>query len=396
MKIVHVCTFGTYTDSFSYQENVLPRYHADMGHDVTVIAQNKAFDYSGKIVDFDEQKYTDEYGVQIIRVCYKKYIFKTITDVFSYARIFKYLKTINPDLIFVHDAQLTTLTYFDIRKYCNRINPSCIVFGDVHADIYNTSPNKKNIFKKSFLHFYKYLFFKKVIPIYKKIYCVAQSCLEYAEAVLKIPSEKLDLLPLGFDDKLLICKDRDSIRHSLRTKYHLADDDIIVVHGGKLDSKKKTIELIQAISNIGNKKIKLFIFGGVSECYFNELFAAIEKNDFVYYFGPLKPSEYYDLYLSSDIAVFPGGQSAIWQEAIGCGLPLVVYYRNGMTEYLNRCGNAAFFCNQDVDSIKLKLIELLNYNCLRQMKDAAAKASSFFSYKNSARRIMNDYYYFKR
>ena len=36
-KIVHVCLCGPFSDGFSYQENILTKYHARMGLEVHVI-----------------------------------------------------------------------------------------------------------------------------------------------------------------------------------------------------------------------------------------------------------------------------------------------------------------------------------------------------------------------
>lgn len=38
MKIVHICVTGIWGEQYAYQENLLPRYHRKMGHDVTIVA----------------------------------------------------------------------------------------------------------------------------------------------------------------------------------------------------------------------------------------------------------------------------------------------------------------------------------------------------------------------
>ena len=38
MKIVHVCLCGTFGEDYAYQDNLLPKYHRKLGHDVTIIA----------------------------------------------------------------------------------------------------------------------------------------------------------------------------------------------------------------------------------------------------------------------------------------------------------------------------------------------------------------------
>ena len=43
MKIVHICLACFYVDGMGYQENLLPKYHAQK-HDVTIITSDFAFD----------------------------------------------------------------------------------------------------------------------------------------------------------------------------------------------------------------------------------------------------------------------------------------------------------------------------------------------------------------
>ena len=37
MKIVHLCLCSFFPDNYSYQENLLPKYHKRLGYDVEVI-----------------------------------------------------------------------------------------------------------------------------------------------------------------------------------------------------------------------------------------------------------------------------------------------------------------------------------------------------------------------
>jgi hypothetical protein len=46
MKIIHICQY--YNDGFGYQENLLPRYQAKLGHDVMVITSDRMSYFSGK------------------------------------------------------------------------------------------------------------------------------------------------------------------------------------------------------------------------------------------------------------------------------------------------------------------------------------------------------------
>lgn len=45
--------------------------------------------------------------------------------------------------------------------------------------------------------------------------------------------------------------------------------------------------------------------------------------------GALNQEEIYNLYLATDLAVFPGAPSCLRQEAVGAGLPIIMYVNPG-------------------------------------------------------------------
>lgn len=49
MKVVHLCLGSFYPDNYSYQENLLPKFHKELGHCVEVIASTQSFDENGKV-----------------------------------------------------------------------------------------------------------------------------------------------------------------------------------------------------------------------------------------------------------------------------------------------------------------------------------------------------------
>ena len=392
MKILHLCLYGPYTDGFSYQENLIPIYHKKMGLDVIIVANNTVFDYSGGVTCIEEGTYVDSNDIKIYRMAYKRILSSKFTHFFAKVNLRKLLEEEMPDIIFVHDAQLSCLSYLSVLKYKKRINPNVVIVGDIHTDIYNAElvgQKKKSFFKTLFKVSIQKFFRKRIYPMYRKIYCVAQSSHYYAKNICHISETKLKLLPLGFDTDIYDLKDKIAIRKRFRELYSFSDSDIVLIHGGKLDKKKMTIELINAVSMINNSHVKLLIFGGANASYLEEIKSLVIKyNDWLTYVGPLKQSDYYDAFISADIAVFPGGQSSLWQEAIGCRLPIIVYYRDGQTQYLNRNGNAMFIPKQSVAKIKETLELALNK--VDEMKLCAEKAYEFFSYKNEAEEIIRD------
>ncbi len=72
MKIVHLCLGAFFPDNYSYQENMLPKFHKKQGYDVEVIASLETFDNDGKTCYYSEAKrYTNENDVLVTRLNYK-------------------------------------------------------------------------------------------------------------------------------------------------------------------------------------------------------------------------------------------------------------------------------------------------------------------------------------
>ena len=72
MKIVHICLGCFYIDNYSYQENMIPKFHKKMGYEVEIIASTLSFNRSGESCYVDAGVYTNEYGIKVTRLPYTK------------------------------------------------------------------------------------------------------------------------------------------------------------------------------------------------------------------------------------------------------------------------------------------------------------------------------------
>ncbi|MHC1719592.1 MAG: glycosyltransferase family 4 protein [Clostridiaceae bacterium] len=388
MNIVHVCLNGPYTDNWGYQENIVPSYHKKFGHTVTVIAQNQKHGNSGEILEVNCADYYLNDGVRIIRLPIQKKYGNKFSNVFSPYDIYNLLCNLKPDFIMVHGL-MGSISALQVGKYIKKENRECVAVADTHQDYYNT--HIKNDFKGRVLTFIHRFLNKKMFIYYKKVFYVAPSCKTVAEDYYKVPKDLLELLPLGYDLDLIDFNNKEYIRSETRYLYSINKDDILICHGGKMDYKKKTIELINAVIKLhdNNSKVKLIIFGSFADEYKAKLGNRIlENSDFIKHAGMLTPEEYYNVYLASDIAAFPGGQSALWQQAIACGLAAVVKRHAGI-EYLDLGGNISFFDSDSVESIYSELSCIIINNQYEDMKKVAEKKGfDYFSYERIAKQVL--------
>ncbi|MBF8808315.1 MAG: hypothetical protein IC227_08415 [Enterococcus lacertideformus] len=138
MKILHVCLAAFYIDNYSYQENLLPKYHKVNGHEVEIIASLQTFDNNGEPTYLhNESRYKNENDIWVNRIKYLNdwNIIKKLRLYDDFSHIIERFK---PDIIFIHGCQLSTLK--PIIKY-KLNNPNIKIYVDNHADFSNSATN---------------------------------------------------------------------------------------------------------------------------------------------------------------------------------------------------------------------------------------------------------------
>ena len=132
----------------------------------------------------------------------------------------------------------------------------------------------------------------------------------------------------------------------------------------------------------GMPGVKLLVFGNVADNYKGEIEKSINEN--VIMLGWMNTKEINDVFLASDIAVFPGQHSVLWEQACACKIPCLFAYWDGMN-HLNNGGNCAFICADSVEAIRNSIMKYANtdaYEALREKADSPL--TDVFLYKNIA------------
>lgn len=386
MKIVHLCLCGPYNDNWGYQDNIIPKYNKKDGHDVTVITSIliNSRKHEGYEKISPGEYYLDD-GVKVVRIPFKKFFIDKISERLRiYEGLSKKLQEEKPDVIFVHGVQ-----FWDIRtviKYKKK-NPNVKIFADNHADYINSA---RNFISRYVLH--KIIWrsgIKKFIPCCVKIFAITPSCKKFAREMYDIPDEKMEYLYLGADVEKIDFINREKVRSEIRKKLDIKEDDFVLITGGKL-SKEKNIELlIDALKSIDSPRVKLIIFGAFTADIEQELLKKIRNDNRIKYIGWLKGEDVYNYYFASDVAIFPGTKSALWEQAIASGLPIICRRWEGM-EYIDVGGNCIFLKGDNKDKIIESVILLMNdkemYNSMKQV--AMTKGYETFSYKTIARKAI--------
>ena len=136
MRIVHICLACFYVDNMAYQENLLPKYHAQQ-HDVYILTSDFAFDAKGKRIRKEKKEYRTEYGLPV-KVLEESQRYGPYSRYKDYDGIYAALEKIDPDVIFCHGGQFVALK--DVVRSC-RQNRQVRLYIDQHSDYYNTPVN---------------------------------------------------------------------------------------------------------------------------------------------------------------------------------------------------------------------------------------------------------------
>lgn len=384
MKIVHLCLGSFYPDNYSYQENMLPKFHKKLGYDVEVIASTQSFDSNGNVCFLETTgEYYNEYGIKVTRIPYKNKskIWKKLK---RYKGTYEALENAAPNILFIHGGQ-----FLDIDRVVMYLkkHPGVTVYVDNHADFSNSATNwlSKNILHKILWRYTEH----EIEPFTKKFYGVLPARVDFLINIYHLPPEKCELLVMGADDELVEKAKKGGARHRIRAQHNIDEHDFLIVTGGKIDRwKTQTLLLMQAVQSIDNDRLRLIVFGSITE-ELTESVSDLADGTKVQYVGWIDSSATYDYFEAADLIVFPGRHSVLWEQAVGQGKPLIVKNWSG-TNHVDLGGNVQFLTKDDADEIQRKIEHLLDDRTayLSMLALAQRDGMRVFSYREISKRAL--------
>ena len=355
MKILHCCLAAFYIDNFSYQENILPKFHKIQGNDVLILASTETYDSNVKLAYIAPGSYASVDGISITRIGYSNWFPEAFARKLRiYKGVRQYLYTYKPDLIFMHDCQFLSILTFTRYAKKNKVS----IYIDSHTDFVNSG---RSWISKNILHKIIYKFCAKSIEKYTtKFYGTLPLRNDFLREVYNIEAEKIELLHFGADDSLFNWNEKQEIRTELRKQLNIADDTLVFITGGKID-RRKNIHLLLKVWNdlkLDNKlsHTQLILFGKPNEEMRSEVEQLIKGQDIIY-IEWLASTEIYKYFFASDFGLFPGTHSVLWEEAVGLGLPCIFKKWEGI-QHVDLGGNCMFIEEVNRSSIRDVLLKM--------------------------------------
>lgn len=382
MKIVNICMSAPFTEGYTYQDSMLSDYQQRLGHKVTVITGIKTRNDAGKIISTSPCETELSNGVHLIRL-QAKGIGKFANNILGvYSEIEELLERLSPDFIMVHGLGTHVPAYAVSYK---KKHSTVHLVADSHQDYGIT--NTRNIVLQILGKYFK-IRWKSWIKSYDKIYAVTSWRMNFAHEQYGIPFDKLDVLMLGIGDECInSCYDNQN-RRRVREKYGIPEEAFLFVSGGKLDEKKKILQMMRAFEGIELQNAWYLIFGSVSDEIKGDFEQILRNDNRIIYTGYIPSSETNNYLAASDFGLFAGNHSVLWEQAVGCGLPCL-FKKYSDFDHVNADGN----CVQLTDSSTQKIREIMEkvlqepdyYFCMKQASKEAAKS---FSYTEIAKKSL--------
>lgn len=382
MNIVHIDLTGTYNEEMTYQGVLLPHCHAIAGHNVTIITTCYKWKLSNIVYVPPEDRLLAD-GSRLIRIDYKKYFCEKLTKcIRSVQNLYSLLDMISPDIIMVHGLQTSEL--LNVAKYCKK-HKNTKLYVDNHADATNSA---RGLISTWILHriFYKFII-KIAYPQIDRIYYISLETKEFINKNYRLPDIKLEYLPLGGllpnESRYVAC--RAEIRNSLGLK----DDDILVLHAGKLDKTKRTGVLLDGFSKNLDKRLKLVLCGSMDTNIWDVMEGYRRNDKRILYMGWLSGEKLQEYLCACDLYIQPGTQSAILQNAVCCGASVAVFPH---ISYKFLLGEASFYVDSAQSIADLLQMLLDNKNLILSKKSLLRKiAVNMLDYHKQAQKIVGTY-----
>ncbi|MGG5599556.1 glycosyltransferase family 4 protein [Myroides sp. C8-3] len=369
MRILHLCLACFYIDDYSYQENLLPKFHKRIGHDVKIIASTVSFDGVGKLISHN--KYSNYVSSDNINVVRLPYFFnnKIARLLRFYKGLYAEIEAFQPDVIFIHGGQFLDL--YTVKRYFLK-NQNIDIYIDNHADEINSV---KGFLSKNILHkiIWKTVI-KKFSKYVKKFYGVSEGRSQFLVDYYDISPEKVFTLQMGVDDDFV---DKVYDKAALRKKLNIEEEDFVFITGGKFDRLKNIDILIESFSTL-DQKYKLIVFG-VFDSETKYLLDNLPSN--IIFVGWKGQEEIFDLLSISNCAIFLGTHSVLWEQILGFGLPAIFKYWKGF-EHLYQYDSVITLNDMSKSDVILEMKNMINnYDLLNKCAEINKKQ---FSYKEIA------------
>lgn len=379
MRIAHIGLASFFTENMTYQDNQLTNQNVLDGHEVMVVS-NAAKYQDGRVVATGYEDRVLENGIRLVRLPYRRILHRALSDkIRAVSGLYDLLEEFNPDVIMSHN--LAYWSVLDVIRYKKK-HPKVKFYADSHTAVYNSGRNWVSL---HLLHRGLYRFLtQRTLPHLEKYFYIGISEREFSMEHYGVKPEMMEHFPLG--GNLPQEDDYNACRAAVREELKLEQDELLLLHTGKLSAPKRTKELLEAFSAVPDLKAKLAVIGSVPEDQ-KDLLSLMEADPRITFLGWKQATELVGYLCACDLYCQPGSVSATLQNAVCCKSPVMSYPHRIYTEELDY-GNILWVkTREDMEntfrdiacgSIDLQQLRAGSDRCARQLLDYRALAARLY------------------
>ena len=227
---------------------------------------------------------------------------------------------------------------------------------------------------------------ENIVENYGHVIGVSQFVTKEYLKVCKIPV-KAHVLKNAIDVEQFSRNVSEKEKRSIRKKLGLSEKDFVILYVGRIMEIKGVMELMQAVTSLEDKHIKLLILGSANSgkwsfsSYERKVKKLSEQNkDRIIFTGYVDNSEVYKYASVANVQCVPTlaeeAAGLVLMEAMAEGLPLVVTKSGGVMEYVNK--NTALIIKREniVRNLKRAIVYMKNHPGVREKMSENAKQQS--------------------
>lgn len=380
MKIAHIGLASYFTENMTYQDNQLTNQNVLDGHEVLMISNASKYE-GGKVVATGYEDFYLENGVRLVRLPYRKVLSRSVSEKLRVVDgLYDLLERFEPDVILSHN--LAYWSVLEVIRY-KKNHPEVKLYADTHTSVYNSGRNWVSLHIQHRL-LYRYLT-HRALPYLEKYFYVGATEREFSKENYGVPVEMMEYFPLGgnpVEENVYLEK-----RAKRRAELTVAEDEILLLHSGKLDEQKRTKDLLEAFAAVPELKAKLAIIGSVPESEKEKLMPLMKADSRVVFLGWKQAPELLEYLCACDLYCQPGSVSATLQNAVCCGSAVLSYPHLIYTEGLdygnilwaeNKSEMEEIFRNLAGGSINLETLREGSRKCARELLDYRILAARLY------------------
>ncbi len=385
MKVLHIEDF--FHPTAGYQLNVLAKFMARDGHDVSIITSEMekmpphlTEFFGDSNIESEDREFENKYNVKIYRVPIVAYI--SGRSIYQCDSIWELLEEIKPDVLYVHGSD----TYIAIRVFLRRNKLKCVIVSDNHM----VDMASANQFRSLFRCAYRTL----VTPVIRKykIPIIHDANIDYILTHFRIPKQLAPSVSIGTDTMLFHPDEKK--RNVFRNANGISAEAFVVLYAGKLDENKGGMLLAELTCQEirANTEIVFVIIGNAIGEYGQRVEDLFSRSKYRILRFPTQPySRLADFYQAADIAVIAKQCSLSLYDFAATGLPIVAEDNETNVNRIKTLRAGKTFASGDVKAFAASVVayaNMSNQDFMREKEIIAKNAKEQYGYDKQYKKYM--------